>query len=76
MEQLSAAPIYVGVDVSKDRLDVPVRPSGQVFAVSRDSAGVDQLMDRLRALGPLLIVLEVTGGFEINWRPAAVRSWK
>src|ERR671926_17467 len=66
MEQLSAAPVYVGVDVSKDRLDVHIRPSGQVFAVSRDGAGVDQLTDRLRALAPFLIVLEATGGFEIT----------
>ena len=28
--------IYVGIDVSKDRLDVHVRPSGQAFAVARD----------------------------------------
>lgn len=66
MEQLSAAPIYVGVDISKDRLDVHVRPSGQAFAVSRDGAGVDHLVDRLRALAPFLIVLEATGGFEIT----------
>ena len=30
------AAIYVGVDVSKDRLDVHVRPSGEAFVVSRD----------------------------------------
>ena len=66
MEQLSPAPLYVGVDVSKDRLDVHVRPSGQVFAVSRDDAGVEQLVDRLRTLVPSLIVLEATGGFEIT----------
>jgi transposase len=66
MEQLSSAPIYVGVDISKDRLDVHIRPSRQVFAVSRDGAGVDQLVDRLRALLPFLIVLEATGGFEIT----------
>jgi hypothetical protein len=66
MEQLSTAPVYVGVDISKDRLDVHVRPSGQVFAVSRDGAGVDQLVGRLRALAPFLVVLEATGGFEIT----------
>lgn len=66
MEQFSPAPLYVGVDVSKDRLDVHVRSSGQVFAVSRDDAGVDQLVHRLRALAPSLIVLEATGGFEIT----------
>ena len=66
MEQLSTTPVYVGVDISKDRLDVHVQPSGEVFAVSRDGAGVDHLVDRLRALAPFLVVLEATGGFEIT----------
>jgi hypothetical protein len=29
MERLAASPSFVGIDVSKDRLDVNVRPSGQ-----------------------------------------------
>lgn len=56
--------MFVGIDVSKDRLDVGVRPRGDVFAVSRDEAGLDDLAKRLRALGPELIVLEATGGYE------------
>jgi len=32
--------IYVGIDVSKDRLDVHVLPSGQAFAVTRDGKGL------------------------------------
>ena len=31
--------IYVGIDVSKDRLDVAVRPSGESFFVTRDGSG-------------------------------------
>ena len=56
--------IIVGIDVSKDRLDVAVRPSGEAFAVSRDAAGVEQLVARLRKLSPHLVALEATGGFE------------
>ena len=66
MELLPPAPSFVGIDVSKDRLDIHVRPSGQVFAVARDGVGLEQLVDDLRTLAPALIVLEATGGFEIT----------
>ncbi|HEX9570253.1 MAG TPA: IS110 family transposase, partial [Rhodospirillales bacterium] len=33
-------PMYVGIDVAKDRLDVHVRPSGEAFAVARDGEGL------------------------------------
>src|SRR5690348_638636 len=56
--------VYVGIDVSKDRLDVHVRPSGESFAVARDGDGVAGLIDRLRPLAPRLVALEATGGFE------------
>jgi len=56
--------IAVGIDVSKDRLDVAVRPSGEVFVVARNAGGVDRLIERMRALAPSLIALEATGGFE------------
>jgi transposase len=56
--------IFVGIDVAKDRLDVHVRPSGAVFDVRRDGEGIANLVDRLRALEPTLIVMEATGGFE------------
>jgi transposase len=56
--------IFVGIDVSKDRLDVHVRPSDEAFAVRRDGKGLEELIDRLRELAPALIALEATGGFE------------
>jgi transposase len=56
--------IFVGIDVSKDRLDVHVRPSREAFAVTRDGRGLEELIDRLRALEPQLIAIEATGGFE------------
>ena len=66
MERLPAAPSFVGIDVSKDRLDVHVRPSGQTLTAARDSTGLQQLVGSLRKLAPALIVLEATGGFEIT----------
>ena len=56
--------ITVGIDVSKNRLDVAVRPSGEVFAVERNAAGLEQLTIRLRVLAPQVVALEATGGFE------------
>jgi len=59
-------PAFAGIDVSKDRLDVHLKPSGQSFAVPRDGLGLEQLLARLREAAPALIVLEATGGFELT----------
>ena len=66
MEHAAKEASFVGIDVSKDRLDIHVRPSGRAFAVARDGTGLDQLVDDLRHLAPALIVLEATGGFELT----------
>jgi transposase len=66
MEQPLPEPIFVGVDISKDRLDVHVRPSGRAFAVGRDGDGVERLAAELTRLEPALVVLEATGGFEVT----------
>ena len=56
--------IAVGIDVSKDRLDVAVRPGGEAFAVERNGSGLDRLVARLAELAPSIVALEATGGFE------------
>ncbi|MER9018708.1 IS110 family transposase [Mesorhizobium sp. M0898] len=56
--------IIVGIDVSKDRLDVHVLPSGEAFSVENDHAGVEDLVRRLAALSPAVVGLESTGSFE------------
>jgi transposase len=55
---------YAGIDVSKARLDVAVRPSGEAWQSSNDETGIAALVDRLQVLAPRLIVLEATGGLE------------
>ena len=56
--------VIVGIDVSKDRLDVAVRPGGEAFFVRRDGDGIAALIERLGPLGPAAIAVEATGGFE------------
>lgn len=56
--------ITVGIDVSKNRLDVAVRSSGELFIVERSAKGLEDLVARLKAIAPTLVALEATGGFE------------
>jgi transposase len=55
---------FIGIDVSKDRLDIHVLPSEESFAVARNSEGLAALIERLGPLAVDLAVLEATGGFE------------
>lgn len=58
-------PLFVGIDVSKDHLDVAVRPTGEAWQVSYESQGISDLVESLRELAPHLVVLEATGGMEL-----------
>ncbi len=55
---------FVGIDVSKARLDVQVQPDGERFAVDNDEAGITALIGRLGADQASLVVLEATGGLQ------------
>jgi transposase len=61
---LEVTPIFVGIDVSKAQLDVAIGPTGQRESVSNDKGAIKALVNRLGKVGPALIVLEATGGFE------------
>lgn len=56
---------YVGVDVSKDRLDVAVAPGGERYSFANDEEGIRGLVDVLTPIEPQIVVLEATGGLEI-----------
>ena len=56
--------VFVGIDVSKHRLDVHVRPSGEAWSVDNDAKGHVRLAEKLAAISPDLVVLEATGGYQ------------
>jgi len=55
---------FVGIDVSKDVLDVHVRPDGTARPFANTPEGLDALLEWLRSLGLTLIVVEASGGYE------------
>ena len=57
--------LFVGIDVSKERLDVAVRPTGETWQVPYDAEGIRSLAGCLRELAPHSVVLEATGGMEL-----------
>ena len=56
---------YVGIDVAKAHLDVAVGPAGPEWSVPNQEEGIQELVGRLQALGPTLVVLEATGALEL-----------
>jgi transposase len=54
----------VGIDVSKDRLDVHVLPQAIAFHVPRDGAGIEDIAMRLSSMSPSHVGIEATGGYE------------
>jgi transposase len=61
---MSEPTLFVGIDVSKASLDVAVHPTKEDWTVSNDPAGLQELLPRLQALQPQIIVLEATGRYE------------
>ena len=55
---------FVGIDVAKDHLDLAVRPTREQWHAPTSAAGLADVVNRLQAIGPALIVLEATGGLE------------
>lgn len=58
--------VYVGIDVSKRRLDVALRPEGAHWSVENTESGISDLLSRLKEVSPAVVVLEATGGYEVS----------
>jgi transposase len=54
---------WIGIDVAKAHLDLAVH-EGTHWRRANDEAGIAQVVTDLRELGPSLVVLEATGGYE------------
>ncbi len=65
MSEATGRLVYAGIDVSKAVLDVAIEPGGQTWRATNDEAGIGSSTERLRAVGPVLVVLEATGGMEV-----------
>jgi len=63
-EKEGAMEVFVGIDVSKDRLDVGVVPGNEIRSFRNGEEGMKDLTDFMKSVAPELIVLEATGGIE------------
>lgn len=61
---MKLAKIFVGVDISKDNLDVFVRPLDQYFRVKNNASGVNEILNKLSEHDVVRIVCESSGGYE------------
>ena len=59
------ATVFIGIDVSKEWLDVAVRPTGDTWRVAQDEEGIDALVLQCQSLHPQCVVTEATGGYEM-----------
>jgi transposase len=58
-------PVWVGVDIAKDKFDVHVRPLSRRFTFANDADGFVQLVEELqRHPGLETVVVEASGGYE------------
>lgn len=64
----------VGIDVSKAAVEIGIVPGDRVFACAREARALDGLAKDLRKLRPRLVVLEATGGLEMDVIDALLRQ--
>jgi transposase len=64
----------VGIDVSKLHLDVAMRPTGERFRVENNDTGFAELLKRVKKLKPERIVLEPSGGYELELVQSLARA--
>lgn len=57
---------FVGIDISKDSLDLCIEPDDEVLHLAYDDNGIAQVVKRLTQVAPTLIVMEATGGLEMR----------
>lgn len=58
--------VFIGIDVSSQSLEVASSAQSKTWQASNDVHGIESLCSQLTALGPALVVLEATGGYEFE----------
>jgi transposase len=64
-EDVMETKVYVGVDVSKDSLDVAIGAQKDIITFANDQKGVDSLVKKISRIDAQLTVFESTGGYEL-----------
>ena len=62
---MATVAVYLGIDVSKEVLEVAAEPEARPWQVPNTDAGIGSLVEAVHALKPALIVVEATGGYEV-----------
>lgn len=71
---MKTQPAFVGIDISKDRLDAFARPQGTSFSVPYTDQGIGSLISDLLTLEPEMVLVEATGGYEARIVAALVHA--
>jgi len=56
--------LFIGIDVSKGKLDIALSPTGEFMSFSNNEDGISCMLDFIKPFSPSLVVLEATGGLE------------
>lgn len=64
MTHASPSPLFVGIDVAKDKLDLARSDTGELFTLPNDEKGIRQIVSIFTASRPSRMVVESTGGLE------------
>jgi hypothetical protein len=59
--RMEQEPIYIGIDVAKAQVDVAVHSTCLRWQAPYTEEGVQELVSRVHALGPTLVLLEASG---------------
>jgi transposase len=58
------SPLFIGIDVAKDKLDLARSDSKDILTVVNDANGIDTIIRSFKDQRPQCIVVEATGGLE------------
>jgi transposase len=63
-DSIQVPPVFVGIDVAKDKLDLARSDSTHILSVANDPKGIATIIGSLADASPRCIVVEATGGLE------------
>lgn len=66
--------INVGIDTSKTKLDIYIRPNGIYFSVENTASGIKEALKKIKFYSPTRIIIEATGRLELPFACAAAKA--